>query len=80
MKICVKFSARFLPNAATFDSKKYVGYHGWDDTSPVAGEYLEGGDPRMRAIFYAMGPSFKEGCKQDWIKLVDEYQEGIQYT
>ena len=51
-----------------------MGYHGWDDTSPVEGEYREGDDPDMRAMFYAMGPSFRSGYRQDWIKLVDEYQ------
>ncbi len=53
---------------------QYKGHHGFDDTSPVAAKYYEGGNPDMRTIFYAMGPSFKAGHTHDWIKLVDEYQ------
>ncbi len=28
----------------------------------------------MRGIFFANGPSFKEGHEHQWIKLIDEYQ------
>jgi len=50
------------------------GHHGWDDTGSQAKGYSEGGQPDMRAIFFANGPSFKAGHINPWIKLIDEYQ------
>ena len=48
------------------------GQHGYLDISE--GYDKEGSYPEMRGIFWAIGPSFKKGYRQPWIKLVDEYQ------
>ena len=34
----------------------------------------------MRGIFFANGPSFKEGHEHQWIKLIDEYQAFLTVT
>ena len=65
------YSDKFIPNSAYLLG---TAGHGWDDISPNADSYEEGGYEEMRGIFYAMGPSFKSGYAQEWIKLVDEYQ------
>ena len=64
------YNDKFIPNSF------YIGWsgHGWDDISPNPDSYEEGGYEEMRGIFYAMGPSFRSGYAQEWIKLVDEYQ------
>ncbi len=35
---------------------------------------MEGREPDMRGVFYAMGPSFKPNHTNQWVKMVDEYQ------
>lgn len=48
------------------------GSHGFNDKSD--GYESEGSYPDVRGIFMAIGPAFKQGYNQSWIKLVDEYQ------
>lgn len=56
----------------TEEAQSQGGDHGYRDIT--ANYTMEGDFPDMRAIFMAIGPAFKNGYANPWIKLVDEYQ------
>lgn len=65
----------YFPRAAgneTEEAQSQGGDHGYRDIT--ANYTMEGDFPDMRAIFMAIGPAFKQGYANPWIKLVDEYQ------
>ena len=62
----------YYPRPKSSSQKIDSGLHGFDDITE--GYSKEGKYPDVRAMFMAVGPDFKKGFSQPWIKLVDEYQ------
>ena len=62
----------YYPRPKSASQKIDSGLHGFDDITE--GYSQEGNYPDVRAMFMAIGPDFKKGYSQPWIKIVDEYQ------
>ena len=67
-----EFLDLYHPRPESSSQKIDPGSHGYDDITK--GYYEQGKYPDVRAAFMAIGPDFKKGYSQPWIKLVDEYQ------
>ena len=67
-----EFLDLYHPRPESSSQKIDPGSHGYDD---ITKDYNEQGKyPDVRAAFMAIGPDFKKGYSQPWIKLIDEYQ------
>ena len=67
-----EFLDLYHPRPESSSQKIDPGSHGYDD---ITKDYNEQGKySDVRAAFMAIGPDFKEGYSQPWIKLIDEYQ------
>ena len=49
------------------------GSHRYEDINTI-GYYKGGNYPNVRNAFMSIGPDFKKGHSEPWIKLIDEYQ------